>query len=70
VAFSTPGGLFVHNGESFKEVQQPWVKVNNSWQAARAIWVRQSGAWRLLSGTEPPNFSRVGGNFGRNPRPA
>jgi hypothetical protein len=68
ILFDVPG-LFVHDGTSFKPVQQQYIKTNGAWQVINEVFVKQNGVWNQLAGSSPAAFNIVGGSFGVSSRP-
>lgn len=46
-------GLSVKEGGSWKEVQQPHVKVNGTWEACTAVYVKSGGTWVQVWPAQP-----------------
>jgi hypothetical protein len=63
ILFDIPG-VFVNDGTSFKPVGSTWVKTNDVWQEASAIYVKADGVWEPVAGSLTPVFTGTSGNFG------
>jgi hypothetical protein len=59
----------VHDGTAFKPSEKQFVKTGGVWREIREVYVKQDGAWNLITGSLPAVFNRVGGNFGVASRP-
>jgi len=56
-------GVFIHDEGTFVGAQ-PFVKFNNVWNPAQAIWIKTAGVWEPVIGYTAPEFTTVPNDFG------
>jgi hypothetical protein len=65
--FQSPG-VFVRDANTWKPVQDIYLRQNNIWQRVENNYIRDGAVWIQTRGANPPVFSSISGNWGRDPR--
>ncbi len=61
-------GVSVHNGVSFQNVKDTYVKANGVWNRTKAMYIKQNGVWQPVLGTDVIYFTSQSGDFGVDSR--
>lgn len=71
VIYLTVPGVFVHNESGgWVATEEVYVKVNDVWEVANAIYIKRNGEWIEAAGDGTTNFQAMEGYFGVVSRPA